>query len=252
MSQSCKNIVDSEPFVMALQYAYALIGLRRDQYPNVMETQVLISFLKNNYKGFGIGEIKVAFEFAASGQLNCECNPYGFFSPLYLGTILKAYKVEREKAMLEVSIAKQKEIKHIAYVPDTNELIETQKEFDENCIYPIFQQFLKTGKLETDSIPVRLIYSSLVDFHKIIEYTKEEKDVIMRNARISLDSKRVLMESNKSSSYNEFKALKNELNALNELDVYNDKLKNECYLICIEQCFKEIEEKKLNIFSKKN
>ena len=250
MSQSCKTIVDTEPFLMALQYAYALIGLRKDQYPNVMETQVLISFLKNNYKGFGIGEIKIAFEMAASGQLNCECNPYGFFSPLYLGTILKAYKVEREKAMLEVSIAKQKEIKHIAYIPDTNEAIAIQKEFDENCIYPIFQQYLKTGKLETSTIPVRLIYASLVDFHKILTYSKEQKDEVFRNARVSLERKRVLMQSNKSTSYNEFKALKNELNAMQELDVYNDKLKNECYLICIEECFKEIEEKKLKIFSK--
>ena len=248
MSQSCKNIVDSEPFVIALQYAYALIGLRRDQYPNVMETQVLISFLKNNYKGFGIGEIKIAFEMAASGQLNCECNPYGFFSPLYLGTILKAYKVEREKAMLEVSIAKQKEIKHIAYVPDSISKIKLQREFDEACIKPILENFKNTNKLETGTIPVRLIYSSLVDFHKVIEYTKEEKDVIMQNARISLDAKRVLMENNKSTSYNEFKALRNELNALNELDVYNDKLKNECYLLCIQQCFEKIIAEKLNIF----
>jgi hypothetical protein len=246
----CKNINEAEPFIRAFQIAYALIGLRKEQTPNLLETQVLISFLKNNYRGFGIDEIKTAFEMAASGQLNCDCNAYGQFSAMYLGTILKAYKVEREKAMLEVSIAKQKEIKHIAYIPDTNELIATQKEFDENCIYPIFQQYLKTGKLETGSIPVRLIYTSLVDFHKILTYSKEQKDEVMRNARVSLERKRVLMQSNKSANYNEFKALKSELNALNELDVYNDKLKNECYLLCIEQCFEKIIAEKLNIFSK--
>lgn len=86
-----------------LRYAMVLVGLRAENYPVPIQTDVIIKFLKENYSDYTPAEIAFAFEKAMARKLplqDVKC--FENFSCEYIGRILYAYEqYQGDTAQLE-------------------------------------------------------------------------------------------------------------------------------------------------------
>jgi len=69
-----------------------IIGLRAQNYPDELETEILISFITEHYGGHTPAEIKLAFEMAIVRKLNVDPVCYENFSVAYFASIMEAYR----------------------------------------------------------------------------------------------------------------------------------------------------------------
>lgn len=76
----------------ALRFCIMLVGIRAENMPSELEKQLLIFCLAKQFGNHTLAEVKLAFEMAIAGKLDCDPRPFENFSPLYLSTILVAYR----------------------------------------------------------------------------------------------------------------------------------------------------------------
>lgn len=72
-----------------------MVGLREKSLPNDLETLFLHEFIKENYGGHSISEVKIAFNMAVKGELDLpleEVRCYENFSVLYLSSIINSFR----------------------------------------------------------------------------------------------------------------------------------------------------------------
>ena len=69
---------------------FSLVGLTN--YPDEHNETVLLSFIRSNFATFSLKEAALAFEMAASNQLDVDTDHYQQFSPAYFSRIMTAYK----------------------------------------------------------------------------------------------------------------------------------------------------------------
>lgn len=75
-----------------LRFVMIKVGLRAQNWPNDLEKLVLFEHIISNFGGNRIEEIKLAFDMAIGGKLDCEVNCYENFSCYYFSTIMNAYR----------------------------------------------------------------------------------------------------------------------------------------------------------------
>lgn len=92
--KDCKiaSLDSIEPLEQALRYVMVLVGIRSTNLPEKAEKAVLINFIQTNYGGHTAAEIRLAFEMAVAGKLDCDPVPYENFSVLYFSTVMNAYR----------------------------------------------------------------------------------------------------------------------------------------------------------------
>jgi hypothetical protein len=78
--------------IESLRYCMVLIGLRESNWPTKEETAVLLTYIKKYYSGHTPSEIRLAFEMAIDGKLNCEVKHYENFSVMYFAGVMNAYR----------------------------------------------------------------------------------------------------------------------------------------------------------------
>lgn len=83
---------ERERLLEVLRYVMVLIGLRAQNYPDEIETQILINFITENYGGHTPAEIKLAFEMAITRKLDVDAKCYENFSVAYFVSIMEAYR----------------------------------------------------------------------------------------------------------------------------------------------------------------
>lgn len=79
----------------AFRYIFVLLGLKAENIPAEEEKAVLIEYVMENYGGHTAEELKLAFKLAIQGKLGLEQKEivcYQNFSPLYMTTIMDAYR----------------------------------------------------------------------------------------------------------------------------------------------------------------
>jgi hypothetical protein len=77
-----------------LIYLFQLVGLNTDRYPSEMGRTILIDFIRTNYAGNTLDDVKLAFQMAAAGKLDIDdSGHYQNFSSAYFGKIMAAYRV---------------------------------------------------------------------------------------------------------------------------------------------------------------
>lgn len=89
VNESVENIND------LFQFCFLLVGLRQKNFPNELETLFLHNFLRENYGGHSVDEVRLAFTMAIKGELGLspdEAKCYENFSPAYIATIMGAYR----------------------------------------------------------------------------------------------------------------------------------------------------------------
>lgn len=234
------KVTDSTDNELKIEISYAmnLMGMPLDKLPNTMQRNFLIQFIRDNYKFHSVAEIRTAFTMAARGDLDCDCNHYGSFSPEYFGRIMKAYNELRNKE--SVKLTNQQFIEKPAYIPTDEEKRKIQREFDLNVIVPIFDEWRKTGFLEVGYTPMKLIYDSVCVFHGVLTLNKEQKDKIYQQASESVLNRKKTMSEMKATSMKEHKAKKEIAEMLNVPGAFGNEIQNECYKICVEMAFEKL------------
>ncbi len=77
------------------KYCFLLVGLREKSLPNELETLFLHEFIKENYGGHSISEVRLAFNMAVKGELDLpieDVRCYENFSVLYLSSIINSFR----------------------------------------------------------------------------------------------------------------------------------------------------------------
>lgn len=81
-----------EGLVQVLRLVMVKIGLRANNFPDKLETEILINHITENFGGHRIDEIKLAFDMAIMGKLKCEACCYENFSCIYFTQVMNAYQ----------------------------------------------------------------------------------------------------------------------------------------------------------------
>lgn len=168
----------SDDLIKNLKYAMLVVGLREANFPSQMEFDFLKEFIRKNFGGNKVDEIKLAFEMAVAGKLDLGkdgCNCYENFSCEYFSRIITAYrkwsKDEAKMMQIEPTALTQEPIKK----QTTNEFVEFwQKEWMESKTknYFLFSQFT-------------IVYDILAN-KKTINLTNEEKEIIKTKVKQDL------------------------------------------------------------------
>lgn len=151
---------------VTLVWIFNLIGLK--EFPDKTQKLVLLNYIKNHFANFTLDEIKIAYEIGIKGGLNIDMKHFQIFSPMYLETVMQAYRKKRfdiiENNKQDPEIDKKEEEKK-----DKEAIIRSLKK--------AYQEYIETGKisyLENGIITMVLLWYDLLD-KKIINLTKEEK-----------------------------------------------------------------------------
>lgn len=83
---------DLEDLKTVLRVCMVKVGLRAANWPNDMERSILLEHIYTHYGNHTPQEIKLAFDMAITGKLNCEANCYENFSCLYFSQVMDAYR----------------------------------------------------------------------------------------------------------------------------------------------------------------
>lgn len=81
-----------EDLKTVLRVCMVKIGLRANNWPNDLERSILLEHIHTNYGNHTPEEIKLAFDMAILGSLDCEVNCYENFSCLYFSQVMNAYR----------------------------------------------------------------------------------------------------------------------------------------------------------------
>lgn len=250
-STQIKNLNDAGPIISALKYAFAVVGVRNNEIPDNIQTQLLVNLLKDHFKYLGIEEIRTAFDFLVAGQLDLpqkDCSPYGSFNCLYLGKVLNSYKRKRDPAMIEINIEEQKNKKDVPYIPNTIEKEKIALEFVENVVLPMYLKFKEFNKLDLGAVQPKLVYDVIVENRKYIEFTKEDKKDIVKQAAENLEKKKQEIIEMKAVNYNQHKLKLQIMSEFADINKNSDEIKTECYKIGIIRAFNRMIYNKIDKF----
>lgn len=81
-----------EGLVQVLRLVMVKVGLRANNWPDKLETEILIQHINENFGGHRLDEIKLAFDMAIMRKLKCESNCYENFSCAYFTQVMNAYQ----------------------------------------------------------------------------------------------------------------------------------------------------------------
>lgn len=237
-----------EQIVQNLRYVFVLIGLLPNQYPNEIETNVLIEYIQHNYKLLHPDEIKVAFTMGVKGDLHdlsekgIDMNCFGSFSAMYFTRVMTAYREKRQKVAVELDHHQKKFLNEIPYIPDNVKKAQAQREFDECVIAQMFEKYKQFGVVDLGYTTAKLVYDSLTGYHKVKEFDRAEKNEILVIAKARLDYKTQKIKEMKPIDYAQYKQKAKKLSELIEPQINDKETMNECYMVCIERCFAVMKE----------
>lgn len=159
---------DAEELKQALRYAMLVVGLKAENFPEGSEKNILIAHVLRNYGNHTPSEIKLAFDMAITGQIECDPNCYQNFSCLYFSSIMSAYR-KWAGQVHRYEESRKKEIKELPAPPVP----------DQNIIDDAYSVWLDLKRF--DLIPLSS-YEALERLG-LISYTKEEKKHFMKEAK---------------------------------------------------------------------
>ena len=103
--------------VETLKIIMLKLGIREANLPTNSEKIVLIDHIRKNYSAHTLQELKLAFDLAIAGKLECEVDHYENFSCLYFSKIMTAYRSWSGRVYKELPQEKPKEL------PASNETV---------------------------------------------------------------------------------------------------------------------------------
>jgi len=132
------------------------------------EYRLMKDFLMTEYKDFSPEEMLIAFKKVSSGAITVDMEHFGKLSPMYLGAVLKAFKVERHKALAKELKNRKIEEK----VVSDAEKLQIRKEYVNNCIIKPYIG-LKHGENKFSRLDTNNLFRCLFDA-KVMNPSGEE------------------------------------------------------------------------------
>jgi hypothetical protein len=240
------KISSNEQIAEIIVHAIFMIGLPKDNIPDGSNMDLLITFIRENYLNYSLAEFKLAFTMAAKGELETDCKHYGSFSPEYFGRIMKAYS-EQHRLKTNAELSKKINALPEPIEPTEIEKERIRKEFEQLVIIPIYKKYLETKKIELGYTPIKFIYNNLCEFHRIIDFTSEQKIIIHQKAKKNFENNLLLSYSNNQREVLPYKIRESVLN-LKKNDKNNiEIIKDECYFICVLEVFEKLSNENVQI-----
>jgi len=249
------KLIDSfEPLNQVLRRVFVLVGIRKESLPNQEQTLVLVNFIADNYKANTIDDILIAFEMSIKGELEVDTDHFQQFDAKYFAKIMKSYNVKRAQVLRQMQIQKEKdELDNKKFT--TEEINESLKQFDKNCIVKTFELYKETGKL---SIPFegleKAIFNSLDNRHNVLKLTQEQKHDIFNESGLEVkkELENILKRNSLTNQEKQEKTIAKEIlegknNSLKKIKCYSNYYKS-----CISNYFDEIIFDERNILTELN
>lgn len=183
----------------ALRWCMMKVGIRENNLPCKEEAYLLYDHLTRFYGGHTIGELKLAFEMAISGQLDIDesdANPFGSFDCRYLSCIMNSF----ERWATEVYSQHRVQIEGSANPP----LVQHGTSFDwRGNIQELLNDFLKDEKkinfellssdfyeqLVVDEFLLFGTYKFFVDLAKTKLCSETQKEIMMLEYQMRSDQR---------------------------------------------------------------
>lgn len=235
------------------RYCFLIVGLREKSFPNPLETMFLHQFIRENYGGHSVEEVKMAFRMAIKSELDLKSDDvktYENFSAIYLSNILNSYRrwASDEFRRLE---------KHIPVNPDEVKRLEGPKQELHwgSIIEKEYQHFLSFGEerwklysvgmydqLVTDKIYEENIFRSVMPVVRKLFISELQKDLAVLTMRRFSDEEDEKVKYAKNSNTLKIK------NSEKIIEDYrsgekNSELETAAKQYCILQFFKNAKEK---------
>lgn len=166
-----------EEIKAVLKYCFALIGLRPEQWPDELQKMVLLNFLRENYSGHSLEEIKLAFDLGVAGKFNLEMAHYQNFSCIYLGSAMRAYQKYAAQVLNQERNRYQEVLSEPLPSPE-------QQEMDDKLFANEYYRKYLNYEFSAVSLEyAHWVYDTL-DRFKLIRYTVAEKKQYMEEAEL--------------------------------------------------------------------
>lgn len=192
---------------------FILIGLRMQHYPDKINNEFLVNYIRKNYGHKTLDELYFAFDLAIKDELNLQDSKvYDQFTIEYLVRIMNAYKIYLFKKSNELTIKKE--------LPKTEKMNNKQKLED-------IETYLVRTDLNINNlflIPL-YIFDNLIELQMLIQ-TDKQKAIMYKRATelygMQLKNEAVNFERFALIKYNSFLNLKER----NFIDIKQDDVDN--------------------------
>ena len=126
-----KDLPDDGQIREALRYVFAILGIKGRLIPNEVEKIALLNSITKYFGSITPHEIRLAFEYAESGQLNIETSLFGdVFNFGHFSKIVNAYIEQRRRDVLAAMNKKATKKPE----PTPEQKIKLAREFNAKCI----------------------------------------------------------------------------------------------------------------------
>lgn len=224
---------------------FTLTGLRNDNFPDKIQTDLLINFIREDLGNFSIEEILLAFRMAIKNELEIEANHYQAFSAHYIAQIMSAYTKIRS-SHLKLIRANENALKIESKMTHTpEELQEIKKGYILESLIKPFRYYLKSGKLTFGITPFSIIYKTMTEDLGLLNLSGDEKKVVYDQATKEIEE-HLNSPINSLEEHNKRKSIRHDIEKKGFAKAMEHELKIRCYEITIRNYFKHCYDNKID------
>lgn len=215
---------------------FILTGLRKENFPDELQTGILIQFIFEDLGQYTLEEIKLAFRMAVKGDLNVEANHYQSFSAPYIASIVSGY-VQVRTSTLRAIRANENALKIDSKMEHTDQEKKTiRKDYILTCILKPYQYFLKTGGLTFGITPMSIIYKTLTEDLKLLVVDPSRKKEIHTQA-VEMAKKSLSKPVQNLEEHRALKSLKEKVEKEGIEKALDMEIKSFCYEMAVKEYF---------------
>lgn len=224
-----------------LAYCFKVSGLA--VVPSEIDRNLLIQKIKDFFGFLKPDEIKLAFDLAIQKVFPAELNHYQNFSVIYLSQVVNAYLDYRSREAAKIALKPNPELNTKSEIEKTN----IQKEYDREVIMPIFEKYKIYKVVQVDLTLPKMVYKSLIEHHKIITFTSEQKQEIFTFTSCQYQIEKERIKKAKVKSMADYKKRKLFLAEIEKPEGEHAEILNLVYLHCIGLAFDVMIDKNINL-----
>ena len=227
---------------------FILTGLRKENFPDELQTALLIQFISEDLGNYSLEDFRIAFRLAVKGDLDAEVNHYQSFSGVYIAKIMSAYVKVRTHHLKSLK-SNENALKIESKMEHTDqEKRDIRKDYILTCIINPFRYYLKTGGLTFGITPMSIIYNTLtLDLQVLVLEGKDKKaiyDQAVKEVKASLKTVAKSLEEHR-----QINATKKKIEDLGFEKAMEYEIKSACYEISVKGFYRHCKENNIDLES---
>lgn len=227
---------------------FTLTGLKKENFPDEFQTDVLIEFLRFDLGNFTLAEMELAFRMAMKNEMDAEIDPnhYQSFSAAYIARIMSGY-VPIRKRVFDALKSNENAIKSqnkIEYTQAERENIKNGYVLE--CLIKPWRYYLKTGKLTFGITPFSIIYETLTNDFGVLDLSGDDKKRIHAKA-VELVKQKINQPSTNLETFNRSKKINELIQKNGFLETMSDDIKSKCYELSVLEYFEKAKNQNVDL-----